>query len=71
MIDWNKWKPNVDGAIAMLAHGGNQDDGNLYMETGSYKPWSAATINALKRRGYRVDTIAPSVFLLHAKGETA
>jgi len=71
MIDWEKWKPNVDGALAILAHGGNGYDGNLYMETGPYKPWSMPTINALKRRGYRVDTLAPSVFLLHPKGETA
>ena len=72
MIDWSKWKPNVDGALAMLAHGGNEHDGNLYMETGTCKPWSASTINALKRRGYRVDNLGPAVFLLHPKqGETA
>ena len=69
MIDWKKWKPNVDGAIAMLSEGGNENNGNLYMETGTYKPWSMPTINALRRRGYRVDTLAPNVFLLHNKGE--
>ena len=70
MIDWKKWKPNVDGAIAMLSEGGNENNGNLYMETGTYKPWSMPTINALRRRGYRVDTLAPNVFLLHNKGES-
>jgi hypothetical protein len=69
MIDWNKWKPNVEGALAMLAQGGNGNDGNLYMEVGRYKPWSMPTINALKRRGYHIDTLAPCVFLLHKKGE--
>jgi hypothetical protein len=71
MIDWNKWKPTVDGAIALLAEGGNGHDGNLYMEVGTYKPWSMPTINALRRRGYRVDTLAPCVFLLHPKQEQA
>ena len=71
MIDWNTWKPNVDGAIAMLSDGGNSHDGTLYMETGTYKPWSMSTINALRRRGYKVDTLSQSTFQLHPKtGET-
>ena len=70
MIDWNKWKANVDGALALLAEGGNGHDGKLYMEVGVYKPWSMPTINALRRRGYRVDTLCERVFLLHPKGES-
>lgn len=70
MIDWKNWRPNVDGALALLAEGGNSDNGTLTMETGVCKPWSVATIRALRRRGYRVDNLTTGVFLLHKKGES-
>lgn len=60
-------KMNTEFALRLLAEGGNASNGSgcLYMETGLYKPWSMPVINALRRRGYRVDTLAPGVFLLH------
>lgn len=57
-------KMDTQYALKMLAAGGNERNGCLYMEVGRYKPWSMPVINALKRRGYRVDTIAPQVYLL-------
>lgn len=68
-IDWNKWKPTTDWAIKMLEAGGNEHNGCLYMETGPCKPWSAPVISALRRRGYKVETLAHGVFLLHPKQE--
>ena len=68
MIDWSKWKSNVDGAIALLEEGGNSRDGTLHMQTGRpYKPWSISTINALRRRGYKVEALCRDVFVLHPK----
>lgn len=60
---------NTEYALKLLAQGGNESNGNgcLYMETGKYKPWSTPVISALRRRGYRVDTLARNVFLLHPK----
>ena len=62
-------KMDTEYALKLLAEGGNQGNGSgcLYMETGQYKPWSMPVILALKRRGYRVDTLAPQVFLLFPK----
>lgn len=67
-------KMNVAFALQLLAQGGNGWDGKgaLYMEVGRYKPWSMPVINALRRRGYRVDGIDMSrtEFLLHPKQQT-
>ena len=57
----------VKDAIRLLEQGGNSDSGCLYMETGMYKPFMPPTINALRKRGYRVQDLSPSVFLLHPK----
>ena len=67
MIDWTKWKPTVAWAERMI----KEDDwgrGYLYMETGLMKPWSVATINALLRRGYRVEKQCDGVYYAYPKG---
>ncbi len=60
-------KMNVDFALKLLADGGNAGNGSgcLYMEIGRYKPWSMPVIGALKRRGYRVERLAPSYFVVY------
>lgn len=59
----------VQDAIRILDQGGNDRDGCLYMEIGMYKPFMIPTIIALRRRGYRVDDLSSTTFLLHPKGE--
>jgi hypothetical protein len=68
-IDWTQFKPTTEWAIKLLEAGGNESNGSgcLYMETGQYKPWSAPVIAALRRRGYKVDTLCHGVFLAHPK----
>ena len=69
-IDWTQFKPTTEWAIKLLEAGGNEhNNGCLYMETGVCKPWSAPVIAALRRRGYKVETLCPNVFLLHPKEE--
>ena len=68
-IDWTQFKPTTEWAIRLLEAGGNDHMGCLYMEAGLYKPWSAPVIAALRRRGYKVETLCPNVFLLHPKEE--
>lgn len=66
MIDWSKWKPTVQCAELMI----KEDDwerGYLRMETGLMKPWSVATVNALRRRGYRVEKKCEGVYFVWAK----
>ena len=66
MIDWNQWKPTVQWAELMI----EEDDlerGYLRMETGLYKPWSVSTINALRRRGYRVEQKCSGVYYAYPK----
>mgnify|MGYP003347485119 FL=1 len=65
MIDWSQFKPTTEWAIKMLEAGGNGSDGTLYMETGVYKPWSIPVVHALKRRGYKVESLSLTTFLVH------
>ncbi len=60
-------KMNTEFALKLLAGGGNENTGRLYMEVGQYKPWSMPVIGALKRRGYRVDKTGQQTFLLYPK----
>lgn len=60
-------KMNTEFALKLLAGGGNDRNGCLYMEVGRYKPWTMPVIAALKRRGLQVDRLAAAVFLVHPK----
>jgi hypothetical protein len=68
-LNFADFEPTTKWAIKMLESGGNGYDGSLYMETGKYKPWSMPVITALRRRGFRVDTLSPSTFLVHPKAQ--
>lgn len=39
----------------------------VYVETGRYKPYSASTVAAAKRRGYKVEKKCEGVFYIYPK----
>jgi hypothetical protein len=50
-------------ALRVMSEGGNTDgSGKTRIEVGQCKPFTMATVNALRKRGHRVTAIIPGQF---------